>query len=438
MRKFLFLCALTAALCGGAFRGDAADGAKLSVKDGVLYQAGKELPDYSVDDVPAEVGGPARHWSVYDTSVYFFGSDGTCLQSLPLEEVSDCQNIIFSPDGKYRLMMGGSPSRPDIGYVLYGTAGEKLLEFGSLRSEPPQWIDATRFAFTRLGDSIREGGSFPGFSYGLRYSVFMHDTESGKMIPLKEATDTANFSLGEIIDNGAAVTIIEEWVETEADWADEEKVHGREIRVALPPKTAGAGSGSPVPGSSGAAGTSGAAGAAAAETAGVVGERARLVLACLKAQDWEKLAGLVHPVAGVTFAPYASFEEDAVKLSAGDIRDMGRDAKKIYTWGAHDGSGEPIRLSFPGYYERFIFDKDFTKAPQSAADRVIRTSYSEEGVVENMGGEFGDGVSFVEFHIPASEGPDGPAPDWASLRLIFKQHEGQWYLIGIMHDQWTV
>jgi hypothetical protein len=28
--------------------------------------------------------------------------------------------------------------------------------------------------------------------------------------------------------------------------------------------------------------------------------------------------------------------------------------------------------------------------------------------------------------------------DWRSLRLVFMQDGGTWYLAGIIHDQWTI
>jgi hypothetical protein len=28
--------------------------------------------------------------------------------------------------------------------------------------------------------------------------------------------------------------------------------------------------------------------------------------------------------------------------------------------------------------------------------------------------------------------------DWRSLRLVFEEQGGSWYLVGIVHDQWTI
>jgi hypothetical protein len=28
--------------------------------------------------------------------------------------------------------------------------------------------------------------------------------------------------------------------------------------------------------------------------------------------------------------------------------------------------------------------------------------------------------------------------DWVSLRLVFLQEDGTWFLVGVVHDQWTI
>jgi len=34
--------------------------------------------------------------------------------------------------------------------------------------------------------------------------------------------------------------------------------------------------------------------------------------------------------------------------------------------------------------------------------------------------------------------PDYAGMDWKSLRLVFEQYEGRWYLVGIINNQWTI
>jgi hypothetical protein len=44
------------------------------------------------------------------------------------------------------------------------------------------------------------------------------------------------------------------------------------------------------------------------------------------------------------------------------------------------------------------------------------------------------GASFVEYNVPNSS---DQTMDWGSLRLVFGNIDGQWMLIGVVHDEWT-
>ena len=159
--------------------------------------------------------------------------------------------------------------------------------------------------------------------------------------------------------------------------------------------------------------------------------RARFALSCLEAKDWDRLAGVIHPHDGIVFSPYAYVEEDAVKLNAEEVSQLGA-GEKIYVWGTYDGSGEPVELSFIDYYRRFVYDKDFMNALEVAANSLIRTGNTES----NLGEVFEADDEFVEFHCPG-EGPHADF-EWASLRIVFRNYRGTWYVVGVVHDGWTI
>ena len=103
-----------------------------------------------------------------------------------------------------------------------------------------------------------------------------------------------------------------------------------------------------------------------------------------------------------------------------------------HLWGDYDGTGDPIRLTFSAYYRRFIFDADFSgakptyNAPPAAANTTrdnLREEYPNAIVVETP----------VSGRDPEREGMDH-----ATLRLVFEQHKDRWYLVHIVHDQWTI
>lgn len=159
--------------------------------------------------------------------------------------------------------------------------------------------------------------------------------------------------------------------------------------------------------------------------------RARLAVSCLKKMDWERLSSIAHPIEGVTFSPYAYVEKNAVRLSANRIKKLGA-WEKTYTWGVYDGSGEPVKLSFGEYYRKFVYDKDFMNAPEVSVSRYVHKGNS----ISNIEKFFGNDAAFVEFHCPGTE--ENAGYDWASLRLVFRKYEGDWRLVGVVHDCWTI
>jgi hypothetical protein len=44
----------------------------------------------------------------------------------------------------------------------------------------------------------------------------------------------------------------------------------------------------------------------------------------------------------------------------------------------------------------------------------------------------------VEFYIQPSTSGSGQQLDWAALRLVFESVGDSWFLVGVIHDQWSV
>jgi hypothetical protein len=231
---------------GGSFEDrEPPDLGKFSVKDGAVYD-GEGDRVVEANELGGEIEGPIRFWAALgpesseaaaenETGVWFFSGEGECLAFIPVEYESDAQGVYVSPRGDACVVEGGSPMRPDMFLTLYTLPdGEKKAEFAGLRGEISWTPDGVRFAFTRIDDDIREGGSFMNLAYGLRFSAVLYDTSVMEEVALKEATDTQNFYFGGFADD-ENVKITEEYVESEKDWADEEKIKSREIKVEIPP-----------------------------------------------------------------------------------------------------------------------------------------------------------------------------------------------------------
>lgn len=161
-------------------------------------------------------------------------------------------------------------------------------------------------------------------------------------------------------------------------------------------------------------------------------DRATGVLAAIKDYDMEKLSQVIHPEKGVRFTPYAYVDasKDLV-FSSDEIKSIGEDTKK-YLWGSYDGSGEPIELTFSDYYKKFIYDADFINAKEVGYNKILG-----KGNSLNNSFEFYKNSIIVEYHFPGID-PLYNGIDWRSLRLVFEKMNDNWYIVGIIHDQWTI
>jgi hypothetical protein len=160
----------------------------------------------------------------------------------------------------------------------------------------------------------------------------------------------------------------------------------------------------------------------AAETAAVI--------EALAQKDMDTLAKYVHPIKGVRFSPSATIGATAdVVLSSQSIRHWFQNTEKR-TWGSDDAKGEPIRLTEASYYARFIYDRNYRSAPVIGFNTAEAKSTDQNNVWEVYPNSI-----VVEYYFPPSV-PDGN--NWASLRLVYEKHQGQWFLSGVIHDAWTI
>ncbi len=156
------------------------------------------------------------------------------------------------------------------------------------------------------------------------------------------------------------------------------------------------------------------------------------VLDSIKNMDMNKLSSIVHPTDGVRFTPYeyVDLKNDKV-FTAAEVVGLGTDTQ-IYSWGNYDGSGFPIEMDFNDYYDEFIYDVDFMNPNLIGNNLTI----GKGNMVNNIGRKYPN-AKFVEFHFTGIEAQYAGI-DWRSLRLVFEDLEGTWYLVGIVHGEWTI
>lgn len=151
----------------------------------------------------------------------------------------------------------------------------------------------------------------------------------------------------------------------------------------------------------------------------------------LKNKDYVGLASFVHQDKGVRFSPYTFVDtKHDLVFSPEKVKGLKADTQ-VYEWGRFDGSGEPISLTFSEYYRRFIYDRAFIQPDKLGYNESV----SSGTTIDNLKEAYPQ-ASFIEFHFSGTQ--EYAQMDWASLKLVFEQINGKWFLVGIVHSQWTI
>jgi hypothetical protein len=166
----------------------------------------------------------------------------------------------------------------------------------------------------------------------------------------------------------------------------------------------------------------------------IIAVRARQVMIALKNRDMRTLASFVHPVKGVRFSPYVYVEKKTHRrLNRQQLVRLYKSRQRL-TWGEADGSGDPIRMTFRQYLNSFVYRQDLLtdKSP------VYNPERPQSGNSVNNLGEVYPNTIIVGYGHEGITGPQGGAMDWQTLYLVFERLGKQWYLIGIVNDEWTI
>lgn len=162
--------------------------------------------------------------------------------------------------------------------------------------------------------------------------------------------------------------------------------------------------------------------------------QAKEVLTLFKTKKYDSLAMLVHPDEGVRFSPYGYIDTANDKIFRAEAIKSWTDRKKqlkIY-WGSFDAGEKEIRMTADQYMKRFVYDVDFIKPDSIATNGFIGGGNS----MNNLLAVYPD-CFFVESYFKGFDKKyDGM--DWRSLRLVFKLKDGKYYLVAVVHDEWTI
>ncbi len=156
------------------------------------------------------------------------------------------------------------------------------------------------------------------------------------------------------------------------------------------------------------------------------------VVEIINDEDMQTLSNFVHPTKGVRFSAYGHINMSTdIIFTNTQVTGLTNDTQ-VYTWGSYDGSGEHINQSFADYFDEFIYDETYEK-PNMIGNNI---SIAQGNIINNIADAYPNG-EFVDFHFTGFD-PQYEGLDWSSLKLVFEEDNGTWYLVGIVHDQWTI
>ena len=78
-----------------------------------------------------------------------------------------------------------------------------------------------------------------------------------------------------------------------------------------------------------------------------------------------------------------------------------------------------------------MYNEDYARAPEVGVDTVFLSG----NALENVSDAYPD-ARFVDYAFPGLD-PELEGFDWCSLKLVFEPWENEWYLVGLVHGEWT-
>lgn len=157
------------------------------------------------------------------------------------------------------------------------------------------------------------------------------------------------------------------------------------------------------------------------------------VLTAIKTKNYDSLLEYIHPDAGLRLSPYAFVDtaSDIMFTAAAFKKETAAIKQRKITWGEFDGTGDPIVMTIDTYFNEFVYDVDFLAPEKRKVNELIGSGNTQSNLAE-IYKEHDFTESYFSGFDNKLEGMD-----WRSLRLIFKQKNGKYYLTGIIHDEWT-
>ncbi len=147
-------------------------------------------------------------------------------------------------------------------------------------------------------------------------------------------------------------------------------------------------------------------------------------------KNYGELANFIHPTKGVLFSMYGYVDPTRDKRFTKEDYLQYLPTPTKFTWGEKDGTGDLLVISLKDYLSDWVYSRNF-----STGAYYLNTFKGSGNTLNNLEKVF-PGTDFTENYIAGSEKYGGM--NWNTLRFVFEQFEGQYYLIAVINDSWTI
>ena len=157
------------------------------------------------------------------------------------------------------------------------------------------------------------------------------------------------------------------------------------------------------------------------------------VMDALSKPDFGKLAALVHPTLGLRFGYYGSVAEP--RFTPREVQAFARGG--TFLFGYHDGSGSPNYDTPAGFIATSLAAAEFRRPDRIGFDTWVQGDALRQpgSTAGELAWTFPDAL-FAELVLDAGS-PQNPGL-WRTLTLFFSPFQGDFRLVGLVHDGWTI
>jgi len=163
----------------------------------------------------------------------------------------------------------------------------------------------------------------------------------------------------------------------------------------------------------------------------VIEEKAHEVLKDLEGFNTVALSEHIHPTKGLRFSPHTTVLPNSdIVISKEEMLNLNLSTNRM--WGYADGSGFEINMPFTEFINELMLKENFLNADTIKFNK--RTEASSNST-DNLRDIYPNG-QFIEYFVNGTG--EFASMNWGAIRLVFEMHNDEWYIVGIIRDQWSI